>query len=86
MCVSLDVSLCLTHSLCLDFTLQALSACLHSLNLDFTLQALSTCLPDLAHTESMSHSVRRSKASALLSSVANKLNSPRLSAISMKLR
>ena len=36
-----------------------------SFNLDFTLQALSTCLPALVLTDSMSHSERRSKASAL---------------------
>jgi chromosome segregation ATPase len=42
--------------------------------------------PALVQTESMSHSERRSKASALLSSVAKKLNSPRLSAIAMKVR
>ena len=42
--------------------------------------------PALVQTESMSHSERRSKASALLSSVAKKLNSLRLSAIAMKVR
>ena len=42
--------------------------------------------PALVQTESKAHSERRSKASALLSSVAKKLNSPRLSAIAMKVR
>jgi len=42
--------------------------------------------PALVQTVSKAHSERRSKASALLSSVAKKLNSPRLSAIAMKVR
>ena len=68
------------HQLCGHHTVSC------SLNLDFTLQALSTCLPALVQTESMSHSECHSKASALLSCGAKKLNSPRLSAIAMTVR
>ena len=42
--------------------------------------------PAFDQTEGKAHSERRSKASARLSSVAKKLNSPRLSAIAMKVR
>ena len=45
-----------------------------------------TFSPALVQIEGKAHSERRSKASARLSSVAKKLNSPRLSAIAMKVR